>query len=165
VYLALSKNGGQKFDHYKVNERSFKPNKEEAFGDYIDISAANNVVRPIWMQRDKKKELNVYTAIIDDKAFQGYYLGISEELKIDKSFKFAEEIKISFDLSADAEMGCVITKPLEPGFEKIVFKNRKFKAGNNSLLIKTKDLGLQKGSYILTLYYNNKNTYSWIVEE
>lgn len=165
VYMAVSKNGGQKFDYYKVNEKSFKPNKGGTFGDYIDISASNNVVRPVWMQQDKKNQLNVYTAIIDDKAMQSYYADKASEIALDKSFKFAEETKITFDLKAPGEITAVITKPLEPGFEKTVFKNKKFKAGNNALLIKSKELGLQKGTHILTLYYRGKNTYCWIVEE
>ena len=35
LYLAVGKNGGLKFDYYKVNEASFKPDKEVFFGDYI----------------------------------------------------------------------------------------------------------------------------------
>jgi hypothetical protein len=72
VYLAVSRNGTQKFDYYKVNEVSFSPVKNGSFGDYLGISAVNGVVRPIWMQQDKKKELNVYTAIIDEASLKNY---------------------------------------------------------------------------------------------
>jgi hypothetical protein len=165
VYMALSKNGGLKFDYYKVNEKPFKPVKDGTFGDYIDISASNNVVRPIWMQQDKKKELNVYTAIIDGKLIGNYNTGITEEITIAKTFKFSEEIKIDFSLKNATELTVVITRPLEPGFEKEVIRSKKLKPGNNSVLIKPNELGIKKGSYVLTLYYNNKNTFTWIVEE
>jgi hypothetical protein len=163
VCLAVSKNGGLKFEKYKVNDKTFKPNKEESFGNYIGISAVNNSVRPIWMQRDKKKELNVYTAIIDAESLQKYKEPL--EIEMGKSFKFAEEIKIPFSLKNAGEVSAVITKPLDANFEKIIFKSKKLKAGNNSLLIKSKELGLTKGSYVLTLYSNNSSIITWITEE
>lgn len=163
VYMAMSKNGGLKFDQYKINEKSFSPNKEDSYGDYISVSAVNNVVRPVWMQQDKKKELNVYTAIIDEASLKNYNENTGIEMP--KSFKYAEEIKINFNLKNSGDVTAIITKPLEAGFEKVVMKSKKLKAGNNNLLIKSKDLGLAKGSYILTLYTENKNSFTWITEE
>ncbi|MBA3662649.1 MAG: exo-alpha-sialidase [Bacteroidetes bacterium] len=165
VSLAISKNGGLKFDIYKVNEKSFKPLKDGSFGDYISVSAVNSIVRPIWMQQDKKKELNVYTAMIDEPALQKYNATKNADLELEKSVKFSEQVKINFSLKSPMEITAVVSKPLEPDFEKVVIKNKKFKAGNNTMLINSKELGLQKGSYILTLYYNNKNTFTWITEE
>lgn len=164
VFMAVSKNGGQKFDYYKINEHSFKMNKDETFGDYLSISVVNDVVRPIWMQWDKKKELNVYTAIIDKKILQNYTEGLNE-IELVKSFVFSDEIKINFTANNDVEITAVISKPLEAGFEKVVVKNKKFKAGKNALQIKTKDLELLKDSYIVTLYYNNKSSFTWITKE
>ncbi|MBI2721791.1 MAG: exo-alpha-sialidase [Bacteroidetes bacterium] len=164
VYLALSKNGGQKFDYYKINNKPFKPNKDETFGNYLGISVVNSTVRPIWMQRDKKKELNVYTAIIDEKSLQNYTEG-ENEIELEKTFNFSEEINIKFNAKKDVEITAVITKPLEAGFEKVIIKNKKFKTGKNTLQIKTKDLELLKDSYIVTLYYNNKSSFTWIIKE
>ncbi|MCW3076900.1 MAG: hypothetical protein JWO32_1509 [Bacteroidetes bacterium] len=165
VYLTVSKNGGLKFDYYKINEKSFKQGKDASFGDYIGISAAGNIVRPVWMQQDKKKELNVYTAIIDDIALQKYTSGKVNEIEIAKSFPYSEEMKFNFILKKSSEVSVAITKPLEPGFEKIVFKNKKYKEGNNTLKLNIKELGLQKGNYILTVYSDNSNSFTWITQE
>jgi len=65
VYIAASNNGGNTFSNFKINQNAFKPNSNYFFGDYIGISAHNNMVRPIWMQMDTVGHLSVYTAIIN----------------------------------------------------------------------------------------------------
>ncbi|MGZ3900968.1 MAG: hypothetical protein ACXVNM_04605 [Bacteroidia bacterium] len=165
VYMAVSKNGGLKFDLYKINDKPFMPLKDGSFGDCTGISACNGVVRPIWMQQDRKKELNVYTAIIDEKGLQKYNAERVEEMDLPKTFKYSDEVTVNFNLKKNAEVIAAITRPLEPGFEKKASAAKKFKAGNNSMLINFKQLGLQKGTYILTLYYNNKNSFAWIINE
>jgi hypothetical protein len=48
-----------------VNANAFTPNSNYFFGDYIGISAVNNVVRPIWMQMTNSGSLSVYTALVN----------------------------------------------------------------------------------------------------
>lgn len=64
VYLAVSKDGGQSFQNIKLNAQAFKPNPFVFFGDYIGVSAYNNIVRPIWMEMHNNK-ISAYTAIIN----------------------------------------------------------------------------------------------------
>lgn len=66
VYLAYSDNGGESFTNIKINEKPFLPSKEVFFGDYINIAAHNNIVRPIWMSMHQNK-LAIWTALIDGK--------------------------------------------------------------------------------------------------
>jgi len=66
VYLAYSDNGGESFTNIKVNEKPFLPSKGVFFGDYINIVAQDNIVRPIWMSLHKNK-MAVWTALIDGK--------------------------------------------------------------------------------------------------
>jgi len=66
VYLAFSKDGGVSFNNVKISESPFVPNTSVFFGDYNDISAYNNKVRPIWT-RNEDRSLSVWTAIIDVK--------------------------------------------------------------------------------------------------
>lgn len=165
IYMALSKNGGLKFDYYKVNETSFKPAKDIFFGDYIGLSAVNNVVRPIWMQMDDKKQLSIYTALINDSILTAYQKNNFNEITIEKTFKFSSKIKINFSSNATGKLAGEITKPLDPYFKSVSTKGIKVKKGENKLLIKTKKLGLVKGNYVLTLYFNGKNQYVWITEE
>jgi hypothetical protein len=66
VYLAYSDNGGESFTNIKVNEKPFLPSKGVFFGDYINIVAQDNIVRPIWMSLHKNK-MAVWIALIDGK--------------------------------------------------------------------------------------------------
>jgi hypothetical protein len=64
VYMAVSRDGGQSFINFKVSETPFTPYSNIFFGDYNNISAHNNVVRPIWT-RLHQGQLSVWTAIIN----------------------------------------------------------------------------------------------------
>ncbi len=64
VYLAVSKNGGDSFENYKISENSFLPSDKIFFGDYINISVHNGMIRPIWMSLNEDK-IKLFTALID----------------------------------------------------------------------------------------------------
>ena len=64
VFLAYSTDGGATFTNRKINSTTFTPQKSIFFGDYTDISAYNNMVRPIWTQYNRR-QLSVWTALID----------------------------------------------------------------------------------------------------
>jgi hypothetical protein len=66
VFLAYSDDAGEHFKNIKINEKPFFPSKNVFFGDYINIVAHNNIVRPIWMSLHNNK-LAVWTALIDGK--------------------------------------------------------------------------------------------------
>jgi Neuraminidase (sialidase) len=63
VVLAVSKDGGENFKEYTVSEESFAPNPKVFFGDYINISVHDGVIRPIWMRLDQGA-ISLKTAII-----------------------------------------------------------------------------------------------------
>lgn len=64
VYMAVSDDGGNTFTNFKVSESPFYPVSDIFFGDYTNVSAYNDVVRPIWT-RLHNNELSIYTAIVD----------------------------------------------------------------------------------------------------
>ena len=64
VYIALSRDGGETFTNFKISESPFIPSSGVFFGDYTNISAHNNMVRPIWA-RLQNNALSVHTALID----------------------------------------------------------------------------------------------------
>jgi len=76
VFMAVSKDGGNTFENFKVSESPFIPNENIFFGDYTGISAHNNIVRPIWTRLDSIS-LSAWTAIIDP-----YFTGIGNEESI-----------------------------------------------------------------------------------
>ena len=64
VYLAWSGDGGETFTNVKISESPFVPTQNIFFGDYNNISAHNNMVRPIWTRMDDGVR-SIYTAIVD----------------------------------------------------------------------------------------------------
>jgi len=64
VYMAVSYNGGESFVNFKVSESPFLPSGSYFFGDYTNISAYNNIIRPIWT-RLHNGILSIWTAIVD----------------------------------------------------------------------------------------------------
>lgn len=64
VYLAFSKDGGESFTNIKISESPFIPKANIFFGDYTNITAFNNIVRPIWT-RMENGNTTIYTAIMD----------------------------------------------------------------------------------------------------
>lgn len=65
VYLAISHDAGETWVNRKISESPFTPSGEVFFGDYINISAVEGHIRPIWT-REKNKRLSIWTAIISD---------------------------------------------------------------------------------------------------
>jgi len=64
VYLAVSEDGGETFENYKISEEPFLPYEDIFFGDYNSISAHNNIVRPAWTNLNGNN-IGIYTALID----------------------------------------------------------------------------------------------------
>ncbi|MCX6244774.1 MAG: T9SS type A sorting domain-containing protein [Bacteroidetes bacterium] len=64
VYMAVSRDGGETFQNFRISESPFSPVAPVFFGDYTCISAFNDVVRPVWARLDVGG-LSVWTAIID----------------------------------------------------------------------------------------------------
>jgi hypothetical protein len=64
VYMAVSRDGGETFQNFKVSDSPFTPASSIFFGDYTNITACNNVVRPIWT-RLENNHLSIWTAIVD----------------------------------------------------------------------------------------------------
>ncbi len=64
VYMAVSKDGGNTFFNFRISESPFVPVSTVFFGDYNNITAHNNVIRPIWT-RLQNTDLSIWTAIID----------------------------------------------------------------------------------------------------
>ncbi len=64
VYMAVSRDGGDTFTNFKVSESPFNPEASVFFGDYNNVSAVGNRVRPVWT-RLENGNLSVVTALVD----------------------------------------------------------------------------------------------------
>jgi len=64
VYLAISQDGGETFENILISESPFTPTPNVFFGDYNNIAAYNNMVRPVWTRMDNSNN-SIWTAIVD----------------------------------------------------------------------------------------------------
>lgn len=64
VYMARSTDGGETFENFRISSSPFTPNSSVFFGDYTNVTAYDNKVRPIWTRLDNT-QLSLYTAIVD----------------------------------------------------------------------------------------------------
>lgn len=64
VFMAVSKDGGLTFQNFKISENPFEPTENVFFGDYTNVTAHNNIVRPIWT-RLTGNDLSVWTALVN----------------------------------------------------------------------------------------------------
>lgn len=98
VYMAVSKDGGETFTNFKVSELPFYPTSNVFFGDYTNISAYDNVVRPIWA-RLQNGDLSIWTAIVDP-----FIVGLEESipsmLSLEQNFPnpFKTSTKIAYKI-------------------------------------------------------------------
>ena len=66
VMWACSMDGGLSMKEQLISEKSFEPNPYVFFGDYLNIAAQDNVIRPVWPRMDNGK-ISLWTALIDLK--------------------------------------------------------------------------------------------------
>lgn len=164
VYLAVSKDGGNTFVNYQINANVFSPISSVFFGDYIGISAVNNVIRPIWMQMTGSGALSVWTSLINPVV-----LGIEEAkkdnlstlnvqpnpLKTETEIEFTLEKKIPLTIQLLDAGGKVVTEIASGDFD----------AGKNKLKINASSLDLKSGIYFLVIYGDVKSKFAKLVVE
>ena len=66
VMWTCSMDGGLSMKEQLISEKSFEPNPYVFFGDYLNIAALDNVIRPVWPRMDNGK-ISLWTALIDLK--------------------------------------------------------------------------------------------------
>jgi len=141
VYMAVSKDGGETFINFLVSETPFNPVSSIFFGDYTNIAAHDNVVRPIWT-RLHNGTLSIMTALVDS-----IFTGIIPEkekavpFSLDQnypnpvndityfSYKIVAPARISLkvhDLYGHEVATLVSNEPVMPGKHIEQFNNRKF---------------------------------------
>jgi Secretion system C-terminal sorting domain len=109
VYAARSTDAGETFENVKISESSFNLSTSVFFGDYINISAFNNMVRPVWVRVDNINSTSIWTAIIDTF----YTIGIKPsgnetpqhfELHQNYPNPFNPETKIKFEIPKSSDV-------------------------------------------------------------
>lgn len=152
VYLAISKDGGNTFINYQINANVFSPNASFFFGDYIGISAHNNVIRPIWMQMTGSGALSVWTSMVNSVV-----LGIEDAKKDNLNIlnaqpnPFKTETSVQFSLQDKTNLTVQIIDVNGKLIQEPVTK-KDFMKGNHKLEINAQQLNLKPGIYFLVIY-------------
>lgn len=155
VYLAISKNGGETFENIKISESPFTPDAGIFFGDYNNISAYNNVVRPIWTRFGTNYPndygLSVWTAIIDLSI-----TGVEEKKPVALEYNYPNPFSYETFISFKIKKAQNITLSVHDIYGREVCKlinNQEYKPGKYVKSFYAKKYNLRSGVYysILTL--------------
>jgi len=156
VYMAVSRDGGESFINFKVSESPFLPNESVFFGDYNNVSAHNNVVRPIWT-RLHEGQIRVYTAIVNtdivglenEKAYTPFTLEQNYPNPFSQStylaFKLHKPVKISLRVY-----------DVYGRLSATLFENELRKAGKYIEHFNATSYNLSSGVYYFSLISGNK---------
>lgn len=165
VYIAYSDDGGNTITNKRISESPFTPNAGVFFGDYTNIVAHNNIVRPIWT-RLNGGQLSIWTDVTPSPIlFAGngaeqqennvvQYPNPASEISY-VSFKLHEESNVSIDLF-DVQGRKVYT----------VMNNEIKGYGKYIIPMNLNEMNLANGSYFCKLTVNgDSKTLKMIVVE
>ena len=164
VYMALSTDGGETFTNFMVSESPFLPSPNIFFGDYTNLTAHNNVIRPIWA-RCHDNQMSIWTAIVDPSV-----VGIEEEVKdgipisMEQSYPnpFAESTWISFKLHEAAPVFLAVYDQLGHQVEVLV-DNDLLQPGKYTYQFNSSGHSLTPGIYQFSLVSDDKVMHQKIV--
>jgi hypothetical protein len=153
VYLARSIDGGNTFSNYKINENLVLPKSGIFFGDYINITAYNGMIRPIWMSY-AASTLSAWTAIIDDVTLNlespANHCCLPVELNQNFPNPFNESTHLSFELLEKEKVSLYLCNALGEKI-KILFENLYYNKGEHDYILNAKQLHLPAGIYYYVL--------------
>lgn len=155
VYMAVSRDGGESFINFKVSETPFLPSSNYFFGDYTNISAYNNVVRPIWTSLDEGF-FTIWTAIVNTEI-----VGTEEQLvdlfSVEQNYPnpFKESTVLSFKLQNPS----IVNLEVFDVFGRKVatlYKNQFLHRGKYTEIFRPKQYQLSPGVYFFSLSSENQ---------
>ena len=154
VYMACSKDGGQTFINFRISESPFISNESIFFGDYTNISAHNNVVRPIWGRMDGSVQ-SIYTAIIDSS-----FLGTEQNSIIPNQIDIypnptTDDVTVSYKLHVNTKVDIVIIDVCGRICGQILSEEQII--GRHICHFNASDYNLEKGIYYLQIRSNEIN--------
>ena len=164
VFMARSTDGGATFTNFPISEEPFLPTSNIFFGDYTNVTAHDNVIRPIWA-RCHNNQMSIWTAIIDPTL-----VGIEEEVKsaipisLEQSHPnpFAESTWISFKIHQAAPVFLAVYDQLGRQV-KVLVDHAQLQPGKYSYQFNSSGLNLSPGVYHFLLVSNNNVMHQKIV--
>jgi hypothetical protein len=155
VFMALSTDGGETFTNFCISETPFLPNSGIFFGDYTNITAHNNVIRPIWA-RCHNNQMSIWTAIVDPtvvgtEEISGEGIPVSMELSYPNPF--AESTWISFKLHEAAPVFLAVYDYLGRQVDVLV-DHEQLQPGKYTYEFNSTGMNLAPGVYCFSLVSN-----------
>jgi len=155
VWMARSTDGGETFSNFMISESPFIPISAIFFGDYTNITAHDDVIRPIWA-RLQNNQMSIWTAIVDPS-----YVGTEEMLadaipfSLENNYPnpFTESTWISFKIH---EPSAVCLEVYDQLGQKVgtVLDNVKLDAGKH--VYQFDGSGLAPGIYYFSMVCNEQ---------
>jgi hypothetical protein len=165
LYLGTSSNGGLKFYFYRLNQEPIILDSNISSVRGVAFQPNTQDVKVVWSQLTPDNKLNIYSTIVNEASMKDYAQNyMSGHIEMDQMVNFSDMITVHFDLKKEGKIAAVVTKPLDPGFKFVVLQDQEFSKGPNVIDIDTKKMGLIKGNYIVTLYYDRRNNFAWILK-
>ncbi len=157
VYLAFSDDGGNTFTNKRISESPFIPNRGIFFGDYTNIVAHNDIVRPIWTRLHDGK-LSIWTDITPlDMLLTTADYEIPNIVEARQYPNPASDISyVSFKLYESSD---VTLSLFDQQGRKVytIIENDKMGYGKYVIPIKINEIGLINGSYYCKLSVNGSS--------
>lgn len=154
VYLAISQDGGNTFQNKIVSETPFLPYETIFFGDYINITAHNNIVRPIWTRFDVN--LSIWTDITPLDQILSNHKNITQSTEINQYPIPSNNITyVSFKLLKSSIVSLEIYNQ-KGELVNINIKDKVMPYGKHVITINLTNLNLPNGTYFNNLTINGQ---------
>lgn len=155
VYLAVSEDGGGTFVNKKISESPFIPNSGVFFGDYTNVVAHNNIVRPIWT-RLHNGQLSIWTDITPLEQILSTQNIEESNNEIQQYPNPAKNIAyVSFKLHKESEIDLFIFDS-NGRMIKTLLSNKKMNYGKHVIPIDLEKLKVSTGVYFYQLQIDGK---------
>ena len=150
VYMAVSEDGGEAFENFRVSESPFTPLTTVFYGHYIGLTAHDNHVLPVWMRMDDGYS-SIIGAIVDPLSIgdEALYEAPVATL-INSPNPFVESSFISFKLRESAFVTLCLFD-ITGKLVTTVIDGKEFPIGKHVEKIDAQALGLKPGVYFIRL--------------
>jgi hypothetical protein len=155
--MARSTDGGETFVNFKINDKPFSPNEGIFFGDYNNIVARGDLVRPIWTRLDEM-ELSVKTALVDVAAIPSSSPSVETTSIADSSLNDPNVLYTSFKLPKAQKVSWSIYNRWGQKVTTI-FKCKALEAGKHIHSVKFSELDLIRGEQYYHRVWHKKTVY------
>ncbi len=159
VYMAVSRDGGTTFQNFIISQSPFTPNAGQFFGDYTNITAHNNIVRPIWTRMDGLNT-SVWTALIDVNWVQttGVETPVADTtISLQPNFPNPadNETWVPFKIRRKTAVTLQIASP-DGRILHTIFENKLFDYGKYTERVPLESMHLPSGTYSILLSAEGK---------